>query len=112
MRQYVLLLELAEGAAERNHLGVAVLAPGSGPVEAALMVHVATQDLLLRPGARAVTNLAWTANPLPGERKNGPHSDWPHDRERTYDREHLDSTTRSSSTSARRLSKVLCAELT
>ena len=32
-----LLLELAEGAAERNHLGVAVLTPGRGRVEAALM---------------------------------------------------------------------------
>jgi hypothetical protein len=28
--------------------------------------------VVLRPGARAVTNLAWTANPLPGERKKGP----------------------------------------
>lgn len=28
--------------------------------------------VVLRPGARAVANLAWTANPLPGERQNGP----------------------------------------
>jgi hypothetical protein len=28
--------------------------------------------VLLRPGARAVTNLAWTANPVPGEPQKGP----------------------------------------
>jgi hypothetical protein len=28
--------------------------------------------VVLRPGTRAVANLAWTANPLPGERQNGP----------------------------------------
>jgi hypothetical protein len=35
--------------------------------------------VVLRPGARAVTNLAWTANPLPGEPQKGqcePTSSW------------------------------------
>jgi hypothetical protein len=41
-----LLLELLERGCERDHLGGAVGTPGRDRLEAARMVHVATQDLL------------------------------------------------------------------
>ena len=48
-----LLLQLAEGATERDDLGASVLPLRSDRLEAALMVHVAAQDLLALCGVHA-----------------------------------------------------------
>ena len=48
-----LLLQLAEGPTEGNDLGAAVLPLGRDRLEAALMVHVAAEDLLALCGVHA-----------------------------------------------------------
>ena len=48
-----LLLEFAEWPAERNDLGVSVLPLGRDGFEAALVVHVAAEDLLALCGVHA-----------------------------------------------------------
>lgn len=48
-----LLLQLAEGPAERDDLGASVLPLGCNRLEAALMVHVAAQDLLALCGVHS-----------------------------------------------------------
>ena len=48
-----LLLELAEGAVEGDDLGIAALPLGGDGLEAALVVHIAAQDLLALCGVHA-----------------------------------------------------------
>src|SRR6266516_2032289 len=48
-----LLLQLAEGTVEGDDLGVSALTLGSDGLEAALVVHVAAQDLLALCGVHA-----------------------------------------------------------
>ena len=55
-----LLLQLAEGACERNDLGISVLPLGRNSLETALMVHVAAQDLFALCGVHG-----WAIGRLP-----------------------------------------------